>query len=274
MVARLLLLLVCAFPITGFAQLAIVEAYFEDYDHRLIRDQKSPAGETVYLSFKIAGIRQDENHAYKLVWFIDCTDPRNVPVTETASNKIEGTLSLQDEKWRPKVDWSMVVPSYAPSGEYHVAIRVRDEVAGKDVAQTLTFQVTGASVAPAEALEVRDFEFADTDGGKAKPTSSYTRGSTLWARFKIVGFQISPEKELGVEVDLSVRDSTGKVLFTKQNAAEEKHKMFYPPRFITETFNLDLEAKVKPGDYTIHLDVRDLIGQKQALYDAKFTILE
>lgn len=272
MVRRLLLFVLFALPLTGFAQLTIADAYFEDYDHRVIRNQKVPAGETIYLSFRVAGFRQDEKHDYKLAWFIDCTDPRNVPVTETATNKIEGTLSPQDEKWRPKVDWSMPVPSFAPTGEYHVAIRVHDELANKDVSQTMTFQVTGEEVKPAEALEIRDFEFADSENGKAKATPVYNRGTTLWARFKVVGFQIGKEKELAVEVDLSVRDSENKVLFSKEKAADEKYKSFYPPRFVTETFNLDIQPNLKVGDYIIHLDVRDMIGQTKAIYDAKFTV--
>jgi hypothetical protein len=48
--------------------------------------------------------------------------------------------------------------------------------------------------------------------------------------------------------------------------------MFYPPRFLPASFNLDLDPKVKPGEYVIRLEVRDLLGKEEARHEAKFTV--
>lgn len=265
-------MLACLPVLRAAADVNIVDVYFEDYDRRLIRQQVLPAGESIYLTFRIAGFRADDQHRVRLNYWLDCQDPDKVPITETYTQTIETSLSPQDEKWRPKIDWSVVIPSFAPTGEYQVTIRVRDELAQKETRQVMSFRVQGASVSPSDKLAVRDFEFSDAENGKPKPQPVFSPGSTLWARFRVVGFRLSPEKELSVEEDLSVLDAEGKVLFTRPNASVEKYKMFYPPRFLPASFNLDLEPKVKPGDYMIRLDIRDLLGKQEARYEAKFTV--
>lgn len=262
-----------AFAQSRGADLTIVDAFFEDYDRSIIREQKLRAGETLYLSFRVAGFKPDEKHRVKLGYWIDLVDPQDIRLTETMSDKIEQTLAPEDEKWRPKAEYSAVVPTYAPSGEYHVNILVRDEVAGKEVRQQMRFMVRGETIEPSETLAVRNFEFADSEDGKAKPTPAYTRGTTLWARFRVVGFRVSPDKRIHVEDDLSVLDPEGKVLFEKPQAAVENYTMYYPPRFLTASFNLELQPQVKPGDYILRLTIRDLLGKQETRHESKFTVL-
>jgi hypothetical protein len=254
------------------ADLAIVDVYFEDYDRTVVKRQDLPAGESIYVTFRIAGFRADDQHRIRLTYWLDCLDPQKAPLTETFTRSIETALAVEDERWRPKVDWSLVIPSFAPTGEYQVAIRVRDEIAQKEVRQAVPFHVRGVQMAPADKLEVRDFEFADSEQGQAKAEPVFSPGSTLWARFRVVGFKVSAEKELAVEEDLSVLNAEGKVLFTRPNSAVEKYHMFYPPRFLPAAFNLDLQADVKAAEYIIRLDIRDLLGKQEARFEAKFKI--
>ncbi len=274
MIRCLLLIFILACPAACYAQaqLAVVDAYFEDADRRVIRDQKLPAGDTLYLSFRVAGFKQNEQRKILLNWWVECDDPHGKPLAEVASEKIDTTLTREDEKWRPKVDWSMVIPNYVPSGEYVVLIRVRDEIASKETALKMPFQVRGIDVEPSDKLTVRGFEFLESDEGKPKASAVFATPSTLWARFRIVGFVVNPEKQIVVQADLSILDSEGKVVFSRPQAADESLRVFYPPRFLTETFNLELQKGIKPGEYTIRLDLRDVMGKQQAQYETKFRI--
>ena len=257
------------------ADLAVVDAYFEDYDRMLVRQQRLTAGDTLYLTFRITGFQTDKTDnrdQVRLAYWIDCLDPQNVPLTETLNQKIEEKLRGQDANWRPKINWSLVIPSHAPSGEYRVNIRVRDEIASQEVRHRMNFRVRGETVEPSATLTVRNFQFADTEQGVPKPTATYLPGSTLWARFWVVGFRIGPEKQIWVEEDLAVLDEEGKVLYAKPRALVEKHRLFYPPRFVHATFSLNLEAQLRPGDYTIRLDVRDLLSEQTTRHEAKFTV--
>lgn len=269
---RLLLLALLWLPIPALAQLQIQDAYFEDYDRRLVRDQKLPAGEALYLTFRIGGFKQDDQRNVRLSWFVDCLDPQGRPLAETTAEKIVQTLAPQDESWRPKVDWSLVIPNYAESGQYQVLIRVRDEMANTNAEKKMTFQVTGLSFEPSTSLAVRGFEFMDSEEGRSKISPVFSSGAMMWARFRVLGYKISPDKQVGVEVDLSILDLEGKVLYSRPQAAVEKHRMFYPPRFLTEIFSLQMPKAPKPFEYVLRLELRDLIGNQEAQYETKFTV--
>jgi hypothetical protein len=273
-IARLLLFILLACPLAGWAQgpLSITDAYFEDYDRRIVRDQKLPAGETVYLSFRIAGFKVDEKSHVLLHWWVECDDPQGKPLAEVTTDKIDTSVSREDEKWRPKVDWSLVIPSYAPSGEYQALIRVRDDIASKETTSKMAFRVSGVNVEPSDKLVVRNFEYLESENGNVKPKALFTLPGTLWARFRIVGFRILEDKGLSVEVDLTILNSEGKAVFSRPQAAAEQMRVFYPPRFLTETFNVDLQKGIPSGEYTIRLEVRDLAGSQSAQYETKFTI--
>ena len=261
-------------PAAAAAELSIQDAYFEDYDRLLVREQRLTAGDTLYLTFRIGGFRTNEQDQVRLAYWIDCVDPNNVPLTETLNQKIEEKLRRQDERWRPKVNWSLVIPSFAPSGQYRVNIRVRDEIAGQEVRRQMNFGVRGETLEPSDTLTLRKFQFADTEQGAPKPSTTYLPGSTLWARFWMVGFRVGPKKQVWVEEDLTVLDAEGEVLYSKARALVEKNRMFYPPRFLHATFSLDLEAQLQAGDYTIRLDVRDLLSEQTIRHEAKFTVTE
>lgn len=258
----------------GAADLAIVDAFFEDPDRTLVRQQQLPAGDTLYLTFRIAGFRADDQHRVRLSYTIECLDPQNVPLAEPFSEKIETTLSPQDENWRPKVTWAVAVPASAPNGEYRVTIQVRDEIADREARHQMSFRVRGEAVEPSQELAVRNFEFADSEDGKPKASATYARGSTLWARFRVVGYRVAPDKQIWVEQDLTVLDDAGKALYSQPKAAVEKYAIFYPPRFLRASFSLDLQPKLKLGEYTIRLDFRDRVGEQTARYETKFTVKE
>lgn len=272
MTARLFLFFLLWLPLPALAQLQIQDAYFEDYDRRLVREQKLPAGDAVYLTFRIVGFTQDDQRNVRLSWFVDCLDPQGRPLAETTAEKIVQTLAPQDESWRPKVDWSLVIPNYAESGDYQVLIRVRDELANKETEKKMPFRVSGLSFEPSTTLAVRGFEFMDSEEGKAKLSPAFSSGATLWAKFRVLGYKVAPDKQVAVEVDLSVCDLEGKVLYSRPQAAVEKHRMFYPPRFLTEVFSLQLPKSPKPAEYVLRLDMRDLIGNQEAQYETKFTV--
>ncbi len=253
-------------------KLAIVEAFFEDPDGRITRNVLLPSGETIYFSFKVAGFRTDERQRVNLAYSVDCLDPRGMPVAERLNEKIEATLAPQDEHWMPKVPWSLVIPNYAPSGDYRVVVRVEDRLAKADAQYEATFKVRGETTEPEEKLAVRRFEFADAEAGPPKPDNVFHPGSTLWARFRLVGFKITADKEYWVETDLTVLDSNGRAIFSSPNAAVEKHKQFYPPRVLSTAFNLDLQSSVKAGEYVIRLDVRDRLGNQNIRCEEKFRV--
>ena len=94
---------------------------------------------------------------------------------------------------------------------------------------------------------------------------------TVYVRYKVVGFRISPEKRVWVEQDWSVLNAEGVVVMSKENAITEQSQHFYPQRFLATTFHLELEDP-KPGAYTLRIALRDRLGDQAAAFDFPFTL--
>lgn len=269
---RLAILAVAAAALFADQKLLIVEAFFEEPDGRIVRNLTLNAGDTNYFSCKVAGYKPDPKQRVQLAYRIEVFDPKGAPLVEPLLEKVDTSLSPQDENWKPKITFQHVVPPHAPSGDYLLKVVVEDKIAKADARFEAAFKVRGETLEPEDKLVLKRFVFADAEVGPAKPDNLFRPGTTLWARFKVTGFKISAEKEYWVEHDLQVLDAEGKVLFSNPNAAVEKHKEFYPPRVLTTVFNLDLQSGVKPGEYTIRLDVRDRLGEQSLSYEEKFRV--
>jgi len=251
-------------------KLAVVEAYFEDTDRRVVRNPVFNAGDTCYFSFHIAGFKQDAKQHLELEYTVQLLDPQGQPVVEDFTDKVEASLSPMDQNWTPKIDFQRVMPTFAPAGEYTLRVHVSDKLAKATADYQGTFKVRGETIVPGDKMSVQQFIFSDTENGRQKNDDVYHQGSTLWARFKLAGYKVD-DKSYWVEQDLSILDADGKVLFTNPTSSE-KNRLFYPPRVLSTSFNLDVSKGVKPGEYTLRLNIRDKIGNQEIVHEAKFHV--
>ena len=67
-------------------------------------------------------------------------------------------------------------------------------------------------------------------------------------------------------------NSTGKVLWTQPEPAVEQSESFYPKRYIAADFGLNLQKTIKPGEYTIAVQVKDAISGQTYEIKHTFTI--
>jgi hypothetical protein len=229
-------------------------------------------GEALYLAFNIQGYTADKNNHVKLSYSIDSLDFKGVPFVPPEAGKVEEELSPQDAKWLPRVRFSPTLPPFADSGQYKFAIRVTDEIAHKQAAFDFPFQVHGRDVEPSPTLVVRNFHFARQEDGEPLPAPAYRRGDVLWAAFDITGYKVAEKNQIGVDYHLSVLNGEDKQIFDQPESAEEKSASFYPRRYVHAVFNLNLESGIKPGEYTILLKTRDLLGNQTYETRQKFTI--
>jgi hypothetical protein len=252
-------------------KLSIIDAYFEDPEHRVVRNLTLNAGETCFFTFKVSGFRTDPKHNMQLEYRVQFLDPNGVPVVEDFADKTEATLSPQDANWLPKIDWERVVPTFAPGGDYQLKIHVEDKIGKATADFEASFKVRGETANAGDKLGVQQFIFSDTENGRQKNSDVYHQGTTLWARFKLTGYKIE-DKSYNVEQDLTILDAGGKAIYTSPNAAVEKNRMFYPPHVLSTSFNLDVSKDVRAGEYTLRLDIRDKIGNQTATYESKFHV--
>ena len=252
------------------SKLAVVEAFFEDPDRRVVRNLVLNAGETCYFSFHVSGFKQDAKQHLELGYTVQLLDPQGQPVVEDFTDKVEASLSPMDQNWTPKIDYQRVLPTFAPAGDYKLRVHVEDKLAKATADYEGAFKVRGETIVPGDKMTVQQFIFSDTENGRQKNDDVYHQGSTLWARFKLAGYKVD-DKSYWVEQDLSILDATGKVLFTNPTSSE-KNRLFYPPHVLSTSFNLDVSKGVTPGEYTLRLNIRDKLSNQEITHDAKFHV--
>jgi hypothetical protein len=224
-------------------------------------------GENLYISCRLTGYAKNDEEKIHLRYSVQALDPKNVPFLEEYKNEMVEEVAPQDKEWMPRIATEMRVPLQAASGTYKILVKVED-VVGKTTAElSIPFQVRGRNVPPSDTLVVRNFGFyRSEDATEPLPKPIYRPGDGVWARFDIIGQKFGPQNKVDISYQVSILGASGKVLWTQPEPAVETSESFYPKRFIGASMSIELQKTVRPGEYTILLQVKDAIG-KQSFED-------
>jgi hypothetical protein len=166
-----------------------------------------------------------------------------------------------------------MVPAFAPSGTYHIPVKVHDEVAGTEATVELEFRVRGHEVEPSDKLIARNFELLRSEEDKVPfDPAIYHPGDTLWARFDITGFQFGEKNRFSVDYGLAIVNAAGEQMFAQLVAAEDSSESFYPQRYVPGVLSLNLDKNVPQGSYTLVVIVHDKVGNQKMETRAKFRV--
>jgi hypothetical protein len=232
-------------------------------------------GDTVFLSFKVAGYQLAEKgneELLSLTYEVEAFDPQGLRLREKATGKVGGAVTPEDKKtkWMPLVEYSVLVPPAAPPGDYRIAIAVKDLHSGAAAEKEVTFRVRGRFVEPSDTLTVRNFRFyrgeVDT---RALEVAAYRPGDTVWARFDITGYKLGENNHFSIDYGVAVLNESGKELYRQEVAAADERESFYPERYTQGSLSLNLTPDLAKGTYTIVLMVRDRLGNQT--YEARQT---
>jgi hypothetical protein len=233
----------------------------------LAPDYQFVPGETAYFSCRLAGyatLKKDEKQTVNLSWTMRMLDPSGVPIRQNLSGNIQDEVLPQDKDWKPKFLASFVVPGFAPTGIYHIPVKVKDEVAGTEVSADLTFKVQGHDVTPSDTLTARNFAMLRAENDQFPMRNPvYRGGDRLWARFDIVGYKFGEGNKFSVSYGLAILDSTGKQLFAQPDAASDSRESFYPQRYVPGVLSLSLDPNVAKTNYTLVVTIEDKIGNQK-----------
>jgi hypothetical protein len=261
--------------------LKITDVLFEDYNGDTSSRWQMKPGEDLVVSFRVEGFgKQDVEsedgttvHHVKLRCAIALKDSAGKAVVPPHEEDVDTTLTSRDEKWRPKINWSVAVPASALAGEYKLDISVSDGIAKRETSRTVPFRISGAALAEAASIDVQQLQYSISESGPWSPQRYFAPADTVWVQYKLVGYAVSPENQVWVEQDWQVLDPEGKTVIQQPNALVENSNNFYPPRFLAATFSLKLD-KPKPGQYILRIDIRDRISEQTASFESPFFIRE
>ncbi|MBI2818038.1 MAG: hypothetical protein HYX72_13980 [Acidobacteria bacterium] len=257
--------------------LRVTEVFFLDFKGAPTPRWAMKPGEEVALDFRIDGFGREEavnkeglrEQRIHLTYQVELHDPQGYLVEPAKSGEIITTLTPQDAEWRPKINWSAKVPPAAPGGNYAVLIHVSDLIAKRETDKTVSFRVLGQGVSASDALRISEVEYSNSERGPWNPERYFAPSETIWVRYRITGFRVSPEKQVWVEQDWAVLDESGNEIVSQPNAAVTNEASYYPPRFVSTNFTLALKNP-KPGKYTLRIVAHDRISGESTTVDSDF----
>jgi hypothetical protein len=221
-------------------------------------------GETVYVSFEVVNFTlAKETQSVSLTWSVDATDPKGIPIIPQAKGTTKANLQPEDKDWRPRIRQSLVVPSPAPGGTYSIHLQTTDVNSAQSATADTKFTVSGPEFVPAKGLEIRSFGFYRTEDEPRPLTEPVFRpGSSMYARFQIVGYKYGEKNADEVTYGVSILGSGDKVLYTQDPAVDDKTEGFYPKPWVDATMSLSLAPGTKTGAYTLLVNAKDKVGNQ------------
>jgi hypothetical protein len=223
-------------------------------------------GEPVYFSFQVAGYqieRSSETRRIKLEFSIQLVDSGGTLLAPPVSGKIEEELNEEDKDWRPKKRAVLELPPYMVAGDAQLTASLTDTVSHLSVSKTWPLRLGGENVLPSSTLGIQAFRFYRSEDERTPvPIAAYRPGDTVWTRFDVTGFKVGPKNSHNVQFGLQVISPDGRAILVQELAAEGNSESFYQPQFVPGVLSLPTRADMSPGQYTILLAARDLIGKQ------------
>ena len=256
-------------------KLAIVATAFAQIDDgpAAAGDDQFLPGETLFFRCQVEGYKKSESNEIQVAYQVGAEDARGVMLLLPEKGLVKTTLSPEDKNWLPKIRYTVVIPPLAESGEYHVSVMVKDELAGSSAEARATFLVRGRAVAPSDILAVRNFRFyRGENDDRALGVPAYRPGDSLWARFDMTGYKIGEKNLFDIGYGLVVLRTDGSVAYSQPDAANSKEAPFYPQRYQPGELSLNMPKDIAKGEYTIVLTVRDNLGQQTTETREKFSV--
>jgi hypothetical protein len=236
-------------------------------------DYPHPPGAILFFSCRIANYSKTSEAKIHLAYSVQAFDPQGVPLEEVYKNELTDEVGPQDKDWMPKVATELAIPPLAGSGKFKIQVKVEDMVAHTNAELAVPFTVRGRDVAPSDSLVVRNFRFFRNENDtQPAEKAAYRPGDGVWAKFDITGFKYGANHKIDVSYVTSVLSASGKVLWTQPEPAAEQTESFYPKRYIAADFGLNLQKTIKPGEYTIAVQVKDAIGNQTYEIKQTFTV--
>lgn len=273
--SALLILAMAAGAATAPAKLTIVQPglHAGEDGPPVPSDYRFIPGETVYYSFQFSGYKKSEDQKIDLSYEIQTTDSKGLLIVPPDTGAVATSVSAEDKDWMPKVRYSFNIPPFADSGEYKIAAKLKDNLAGTEASAATIVRVEGHAVAPSDKLVIRNFRFLRGEQDKEPlQIAAYRPGDTIWARFDITGYSVGPGNSFDVEYGVTVLRSDGSVAYSQPHAAEEKRSSFYPQRYTPGVASLSVPPDLKKGPYTMVITATDTIGNQTAEARGTFTI--
>jgi hypothetical protein len=230
-------------------------------------------GEVLFFSCRVAHYTKTADLKVHISYSVEAFDPNGVQLNETYKNEFNEEVTIEDKDWMPRIQTQVMIPPLAGSGNYKVVVKAEDVLAKTSAQIEVPFEIRGRVVEPSDTVTVRNFHFFRDEAAKEPvEKAAYHAGETMWTRFDIIGYQYGASNKIDVSYVVSIMLPDGKVLYTQPEPAAEQSQSFYPKRYISGEFSINLKAGVKPGSYIVAVLVKDAVGNQSYESRHPFTV--
>jgi hypothetical protein len=227
-------------------------------------------GETLFFTCRIANFTRSKELKIHIAYSVQTFDPAGIPLDPPYKGEIADQLGPQDKEWMAKIQTEISIPPLAPPGAYKIVIKAEDLLSHATAQLDVPFEVRGHALKPSDKLTVQNFRFYHgEDDPQPMPMPVYHPGEGVWVKMDITGFKYGPNNKIDVSYQTSFLNATGKVLWTQPEPAVEQTESFYPKPYIPAEFGVTLDKNIRPGVYTIQVQVKDAVGNQT--YEGKET---
>ncbi|HUK17686.1 MAG TPA: hypothetical protein VLW65_14780 [Bryobacteraceae bacterium] len=227
-------------------------------------------GETLFFTCRIANFTRSAESKIHVAYSIQAFDPKGVALDPIYTNEFVDEVGPQDKQWMPKIQTEVSIPPLALPGAYKIVVKAEDLLAHTTAQVDVPFEVRGHSIEPSDKLTIQNFRFFYGENDpQPMPKPVYHPGQGVWVKMDITGFAYGPGNKIDVSYQTSFLNATGKLLWTQPEPAVEQTESFYPKRYIPAEFGVTLDKNIKPGVYTIQVQVKDAVGSQS--YEGKET---
>ena len=227
-------------------------------------------GETLFFTCRIANFTRSADSKIHIAYSVQAFDPKGVALDPIYTNEFADDVGPQDKQWMPKIQTEVSIPPLAPSGAYKIVVKAEDLLAHATAQLDVPFEVRGHAIEPSDKLTVQNFRFySSEDAPQPMSKAVYHPGEGVWVKMDITGFAYGAGNKIDVSYQTSFLNAAGKVLWTQPEPAVEHTESFYPKRYIPAEFGVTLDKNIKPGVYTIQVQVKDTVGNQT--YEGKET---
>ena len=230
-------------------------------------------GEVLFFTCRVAHSTKAADMKIRVAYSVAAFDPKGVQLNETYKNEFNDEITSEDKDWMPRIQAQVTIPPLAGSGTYKVVVKAEDEIAKTTAQLEVPFEVRGHLVEPSDTIIVRNFRFYhDEEGRQPAESAIFHAGQTMFTRFDLTGFQFGEGNKIDVSYVASILLPGGKAVWTQPEPAVEQSQSFYPKRYISGEFSINLQAGVKPGSYVVGVLVKDAIGNRTYESRQPFTV--
>ncbi len=224
----------------------------------------------VHTTFETVGFGVNQYGFPHLVVEISALDPQGLLLFEPVVEEILKPAGKQDS-----IDGfhDFKLPSYAPSGDYSVHIKVRDKVKAAEHLFKQTFRVEGGPTEAPKGLELRECKFSATEGGAPAKPLIVKPGEKVHSTCKVAGMRFRGTR-MDVQISVQVAGPSGKIIHEKPDLIVLKESFFYHPPVFFEDISawVALPPDAVPGKYIWRYTVTDNNAGKSIDFKEEFLV--